>query len=378
MTKKTTFLISIMSILFCASCTFKDAELKTETITIPELTDSTYWNYSSVFNKVDYVILESNPNALIGNIQQMEITNDDHFIVFDRRNRAIKRFDKEGHYCNEIGVLGHSHNEYINPERIAYDPHEDKILVWDAASMNLLYYTQEGSFCSKLHLDFHIQGLRVIGRNQYLVYFNYLKTGNGYNYWIISDKGEILSQFESIPTELKFSVYPDPSGVFSMSDDSWLCLSPYSSKVHAVSESGIRHAFDIVSTHPSLVIDSPENIQNTMKEAKFNMIMNFNRVGKTTIIQLMLSSRLYMFIKNSKEEVFAGYIPRNDINGPDILGTQRAIKGNKIYKTTEPSSFSDMYENIKQDTTIPASLKELYRKYSENSNPIIQVCTLKD
>ena len=89
--------------------------------------------YSDVYTGVNYAILETNNESAIGNIEKLEVASNKDFIVFDRANGKILRFDSTGIFLNKIGMMGHSKDEYINPELMAYDEFNDNVIVYDGA-----------------------------------------------------------------------------------------------------------------------------------------------------------------------------------------------------------------------------------------------------
>jgi len=71
-------------------------------------------NLSDVAEKVELVKLETDSNALIGQVDKM-IAGDGVFYLVDKQLAAtVLVYDEEGHFLRKIGEKGHASNEYIN------------------------------------------------------------------------------------------------------------------------------------------------------------------------------------------------------------------------------------------------------------------------
>ena len=112
--------------------------------------------YSDVYTGVNYAILETNNESAIGNIEKLEVASNKDFIVFDKANGKILRFDSTGIFLNKIGMMGHSKDEYINPELMAYDEFNDNVIVYDGAKKSLLHYALNGTLVHTTSLHKYI------------------------------------------------------------------------------------------------------------------------------------------------------------------------------------------------------------------------------
>ncbi len=78
---------------------------------------------SKLLNSVEYVVLETNPQSIIGKFAQYDVT-DEYIIVCDQNTtNQILLFDrKTGKFIKSVGNYGRGLQEYMRFSYIPYDP----------------------------------------------------------------------------------------------------------------------------------------------------------------------------------------------------------------------------------------------------------------
>src|SRR5690606_19507132 len=86
-----------------------------EMIPIRELNPSSKVSIDSLLDTSFFVVLESNSESVIGNVDEIVITKD-NIVVLDRfQTQSIFIFDREGRYINRIHRPGKGPGEYTQP-----------------------------------------------------------------------------------------------------------------------------------------------------------------------------------------------------------------------------------------------------------------------
>lgn len=86
---------------------------------------------SSIFKKVNHIILENTEEALLGRISQLEIYEDKIFILDAVIAKALFMFNKEGKFIGKIGRLGQGPGEYISPSSFSINKEKNELYLYD-------------------------------------------------------------------------------------------------------------------------------------------------------------------------------------------------------------------------------------------------------
>lgn len=90
------------------------------TINIPEiLKNQREVPVSEIAEKIEYVVLETSKESLLGRILDMKVTKD--FIFIQHHNGALAQFDRTGSFIRYIGRLGRGPEEYIMIREFSID-----------------------------------------------------------------------------------------------------------------------------------------------------------------------------------------------------------------------------------------------------------------
>jgi hypothetical protein len=110
---------------------------------------------SEVVDSVWYLKLDNSPEAILGGIDKIILT-DNHILVLDRyKTKSIKMFDLYGKFIQNIGNIGKGPDEYIEPTDFIHI--NNKLIVFDQFTHKLLHFTMDGSmiYIKKAPFRFH-------------------------------------------------------------------------------------------------------------------------------------------------------------------------------------------------------------------------------
>ena len=372
--------------MFCGCTSHESQNLRIDKeqakikLQIPEIKESMSWRYSDVFSKVDFIPLEATPESLVGDIQDMEITPNKDYIVFDRDNRKVVRFDSTGHFLNTIGECGHGTSEYINPSCISYDKYNDQLAVLDSNNRAIMFYSLDGKYIYKIKLDRYFNRFHILDKDNIVIYFNYFKQNTGYNYWIINREGTPISKFEQIAEENHLKVFPQADGTFTNENDNLLCRSHFSDIVYRVVETDVEPYIRITDSSGNFDIGDPRDVANFTQ--RDNSILFLAQIKRTIFIKFSKGPYVYTWAVTPKMSV-VGLRPINDISGISLVGPLLNSDEQNVYYAVSPESAKSTYDclvNIAtlDNASIDERMEESLKRFAANKNPIIQICTIKE
>ncbi|MCR5395267.1 MAG: 6-bladed beta-propeller, partial [Bacteroidales bacterium] len=132
--------------------------------------ESANFKYSEIFSSVKYVKLEATENSSIGEIEKIETTDSGDFIVFDKYNARIVRFDSLGNYLNNIGIKGRSKKEYVDPTDMMYDPYNEQVSVCDRGTQTIKFYNIDGTFINQIKFPIYFSHFGIISKDEIVVF----------------------------------------------------------------------------------------------------------------------------------------------------------------------------------------------------------------
>lgn len=103
--------------------------------------------YSDMVSSVEFIPLETTQASLLGDIEQLIVT-EDYIVVSD--DMAVKCFDADGKYLHDIGRKGRGHGEYNNFTSISYSG--NVVYVCDQRAL-YSYELSTGKFIEKKEFD---------------------------------------------------------------------------------------------------------------------------------------------------------------------------------------------------------------------------------
>lgn len=217
------------------SCSSSSKKIDTSTISennelyIVNIDDTAIEDYiylSSFFKDVETIILETNDDCLIGEVNSLRVL-DNYIIVTDRKiANSIFIFDKKGNFLHKIGQIGQGPGEYINISDSSIDFEKNEIYLLDFASDEVLKYNiSSGEFIKSIYLnnsDYDNFYIQYINNKIYASAIPFSKTENSF----------LLQEFDVNTGDVKASyldaqrynkgwnsLYTRPDGFFYPSED---------------------------------------------------------------------------------------------------------------------------------------------------------------
>lgn len=330
------------------------------------------------------ILLETNDNSLIKDINRMYCYEDTLF-VFDRFMKKIILFNKrDGTYINTISHVGQGPGEYVKAMDFCIDSQNKRIIITCDIPYKLLFYSFSGDLQKEVSLP---------------LYYSEIVTNGTYLYGLIDDednsKIDILdyngNQINSISIpnkKLKIDT-PELKHTFAKGHrmavykDSIYFTCPYDNSIYTIKEEELYKKYEIDFKEYTL----PEHLLNEELNAKdFSMQCKKNS-WVCTILDIIQSSDSLFFRTNS------GFFLCNKENNsmtnyrilslPNIGGTSfiQAVNGtNEFVEIIHSNQFKrmiDVYLKYQGKTeNIDSKLWELYESITDESNPILIICKI--
>ena len=151
-----------------------------EMIPIRELNPSSKVSIDSLLDTCFFVVLESNSESVIGNVDEIVITKD-NIVVLDRfQTQSIFIFDREGRYINRIHRPWKGPGEYTQPYDIVVSEWDGQILLLHGYPSKIIKYNFEGEFLGEIKLTIRYEALTISDDGDIILYIepNTRKSGN--------------------------------------------------------------------------------------------------------------------------------------------------------------------------------------------------------
>lgn len=131
----------------------EDVNVATVVIKIPEDISTSRIDLSTFISEIDFIALETSDECTIGDINKV-LSDEGSYIIHDKDNHAIFRFDEEGKFLNRIGVIGRGPQEYTESWDVSLDRLKKEVSVLDLAGRKILRYKYDGTFVGSKKMKF--------------------------------------------------------------------------------------------------------------------------------------------------------------------------------------------------------------------------------
>ena len=129
---------------------------------------------SSIFDKVETIILETRKEALVAQHFEFMAFDNYFFILNDQDPKDFLIFDRKGKFIRKIGGIGQGPGEYVRVFDFTIDP-DNKIIFLNCELVINKYY-MDGTFIgsidkaeNSMQIQFHNEKLYLEGRGAYLI-----------------------------------------------------------------------------------------------------------------------------------------------------------------------------------------------------------------
>jgi hypothetical protein len=144
-------IIILFLLVSCTSNTNNESRIKdTIVLNIDKILSNNKLLYSNFFNSCKIVPLETNDSCLIGQIDEIHISNNELFILDSRSAKGLFVFNQRGEFIRKIGKLGRGPGEYRNPSTFKLNEKGKEIYILDRNYQEIYRYSYTGRYLGKI------------------------------------------------------------------------------------------------------------------------------------------------------------------------------------------------------------------------------------
>lgn len=382
------FLFNIACIvLIISSCShsgnFDDHDV--ERILI-EVNESNEIKFSHLFDKVEYVPLETTDSSLIGAVEKFRIFDDKVCVLCDK---SLLLFDANSGK-NELGIskLGNAPGEYISLYDVFIDKKNDLIELLDMNGRKIQKYDFKGNFKESLVLPFMSFSFNKDKYGDYWFYNNNTVSDDIKSKVICFDskRKNIIEEYFPIDFHLSSFFFVIEGNNFVRSDDGMLFFSCPLNKIYSMNK---RIA-------PKLIYNIDFGIHNVPTEfykENYSDIMDFstkaNKRGYIYFINNLYANKQHVMLSYlfdnkcfwniysiNEGRSMSGHFIEDDINSLssipiDFFNTFFAMDEDSLYFLISVDQFMNMCKDNEK------FLKLADQGIDDQSNPILVKCKFK-
>lgn len=216
---------------------------KFEIINVPEDVFEKKIDLSSFISNIEFLALETTESCLIGKINKI-LSDTTFYIIHDKDNNTIYRFDKLGNFINQIGSVGDGPAAFKEAYDVSLNTFRHEISVLDLRSRKILIFNYEGEYIETKPIKF------LFTQHEYLnngsTVFNIYKSTNspdisGYKLIVLNKSDSLLSKslpYKDNPSNTYTTINPLRifSGKIYFND-------PFKNRIFGVNENGTYPVF---------------------------------------------------------------------------------------------------------------------------------------
>lgn len=393
------WILCIMFAMFLGGCQNKKKELTYVkdkdflTINIDNLETKQPIYFSSLFNDIKIIPLETNENCMIGHINQLKIFKD-YIIVLDGSiAKSIFIFNRDGKYLRKIGNIGLGPGEYKRVHMFSLDEENDRILVLDGNLRKIITYTLDGEFVTEyFHQEKSIFQFCIFNEKIFLDHILSNQNISEYYLSIINLNGK--TEDELFPTNVYgkgFSHALNMSNNFFKSDYELRYIRPFFDTIFTINSDSFK-PFITLETKNHLNPEDMEYINNLkhseMKTylsrecSKFISIFNYIETQDLIYLTYRNNLRTYkLFYYTLINEIICTEKLIDDITYikfPDFITKDK----NCFVSVIENDFLGNLHELILRCKSSEINISESNRRkidsLTEDSNPVIIIYKTKN
>lgn len=357
-------------------------------------------NISTIASDIDYIALETNTNSYITRIYKI-IKTEKNLLILDDTNMKRERlmvFDLDGSFMTLINEVGQGPGEYIGIQDFAFDPKNQLITILDASQKKLLQFSLSGEFIRELKLDFRPFKICFIEPGYFILtiplrFIEPEQDGKLYN-TILCDLD--LKVKKRIPSPIEYLENPNSpfvnTGGLGVYNHQLRLKQPFTDKIYTLDK---ELQYRLYCNFSMGKYKMPESVSSSIESSR-------KRSENYKSISGNVESRDYYFIKYRYKRIPYTYMYRksdgmmtslsskwgnngfiNDFDGSMDFWPKLSTGPDEIiafYNAIDVIDYFDKNNVKKFKSKFPKQQNkflDLMNKIDEESNPVIQLITLK-
>jgi hypothetical protein len=367
---------------------------QTRIVNIDSLKNEGMINLSSVFKRVKTIILETNKDALIGDINSVQVFGDKIYILDKENAKSIFVFNKSGKFLQRIGKVGQGPGEYIYPTDFTIDTKNKFIYVLDNSAHKVLKfdlltckYINDIIIPDRSTMNFHIQYVDdklytdafslVKSQESYLLQEMDISSGERRKKWLKNiDYNKNFTDLILFGNDVFYDkTQKSPKFVLSFMDTIVTVDKKGVMTYMAIKSKDIMTQKDLDEVEGTMI----NKIKNIRKIPKIGNIDNFLTYNDLIFFECRKQSSPRYFICNKKTKLIRyGFGLNNDLiyekNDEPALIVERFYTSNDdgVYSVVNPYTMSNFLNFVKKGKLAKnLDKRDQLMKLGADANPII-------
>jgi hypothetical protein len=342
--------------------------------------------YSKLFSSCKVIPLETNDNCLIGQIDQISLTNNELFILDSRSAKSLFVFSKNGEFIRRIGKLGRGPGEYTSPSTFTINDKRKEIYILDRNYQVILKYNYAGIYLGNIKITGN-SAMDLIATDQDQIYLD-LVMGYGNNHFLLRElnvSGEESRKWFPTPEYGKGWTFNLDEKAFCRTQHDIKFYKPYIDTIYSISTKEVN-PFICLSSKDLLTSKDLTNFKSKQKIS--NSMFGFDEINKiwgptayyedNNLIFLVVRNKsipFFIMLNKQKKNSLAvpffnfdddlAYSPHTD---PPFIGFTES----EFIKVIRPTELKNFKKNLlEKENHLTQSEKMKLEQTSELSNPIL-------
>lgn len=341
-------------------------------------------NAADLISDESYVALETNPNSLIGNIDQIEIYDEKIYILDSRNTNALYVFTINGKFITKLEGTGNGPGEFISPHSFWIDPNGYIFILDRQLSRLLKFQLKDLAFIDNVTLPSPAPlSFAVLPEKNRYVYYYPLRQEDFYDgkqYIIADNKGNVINSFYKASASGKI-LHGCPFNFYQI--DGKIRTYPYfSGNVYELDEDVLNccytFAWGNLRLPPEELFQQYDNSEPIMKEIltgnnEWIRLLYVYELPQTLLVKYYIKKDFYLSIWHKDSNKIIN-VKADKINDNMGMGGKFPLPlttyGNQFVGQINPA-------NLVESNVINERLGTLSNQVSEEDNPILVFYSLK-
>jgi len=374
-------------------------------------------NASDIFDKIEYIPLETTTESTFGSVRQLEIV-DDYFIILDHNTNCILIFDRRGKYLSKI--KGKKDNPNYKIWDFTINRWTKEIIFSEDGAQTMNYYSLDGKLKKSEKTpnnnpaDFLTSRFYFVDRDLAISYYGYHVTDTSSNQYTpfsrallvylspLKRVGMMALNYTAQESRFDYSYTGIGPITKAESDTTFFLSKPYAGGIYKISPNQVSLSYKIIFPQQvSLPGDFLSNTSYDYKRSEYPRnnrraiysINNFYKSGDNLLFEASsyeinrednliynLKTANLIAYKHIATDNLSYQLPLYDSNSAyfDIVGILGSSEGN-IYTSLSSLAMFDAYQaNKNKSPQYHPRLTEYFKTSGPKSNPVLLQLKLKD
>jgi hypothetical protein len=130
--------------------------------------DPTKFTLSQIVDSIQFVVLETDPDALIGTTSKLLVTDSAIYVMENYQRKSVLAFNRQGDFLYRVGRQGKGPGEFTDLDDICINK-QNQCVVSDFSGKKILFFDNHGAFIREIKPTFYPSKIGCINNDLYVV-----------------------------------------------------------------------------------------------------------------------------------------------------------------------------------------------------------------